>query len=260
MAKYTALDIVQKTLAVCNLEPVTDIDESVESDQVFELLKTSYDELLNDIDWDHLQTNDQLELVSFEFRQTTLGVTANTVEMFKLPETALQINWIKYKGEDVEYLSPKEMTDLLDSRDQTAANVDAIGAITDSEFPQFWTTYDDTYIVVDRYDGSLTATDTDCLFITKPVVLGVDEDVPSIPERMMPILLNLTIAEAFATLVGDIVMDRRYRKKAKNQLAKAKRWASRINKKESTYSQDYGRKRASRIANQVPSSYIIEGS
>jgi hypothetical protein len=260
MANYTVLDIIQKTLAVCNLEPVTDVDESVEADQIFELLKTAYDELLDDIDWDYLQTNGQLELNSFEFRQKTLGVDADTVEMFKLPDNALQVNWIKYDTNDLIYITPKEMTDLLDSRDQTLSTVDAIGAVNNADSPTRWTTYDDIHIVVDQYDGSLAANKTDCLFITKPAVLGVAGDVPSIPERMMPVLLNMTIAEAFATINGDIVMDRRYRKKARNQLAKIKRWASRINKKDSTYSQDYGRKRASRVSNEIPSHCVIEGT
>lgn len=228
MAQLTVLQIVQRILSALDSDNVSSFSETVESEQVKLLIDTVYDKLLDDYPWYHLLDHGNLE------------VTA-TAHKMKIPNTVQQVNWIKYNKEDVEYITPKEMQDILDNRDITLSNVDSNGAINDDD-PTYWTSFDDEYITFDSYNSSLVASLSNAEFIRKPATLSEDTDIPDLPDRLHNVLLDGVFEEAFRTMKGDLQYAAVYQRKYLMGLHKAKRWARKINKKESTYGTDYGRK------------------
>lgn len=227
MAKLTTIQIVQRVLSAIDSDNVTSIADTVESEQVKDILDTVYDRLLDDFPWYHLK------------EYGTLEVTAVENEM-KIPNTVMQVDSVRYNKKDVFYLTPEDMTKKLDSRDISLSNVDNLGAYTEQE-PTYWTSVDDEKIILDSYDGTLVSSLTKCLFIRKPVVLTNDSDVPDMPDRLHTVLLDGVFEEAFRLLKGDLQGATVYQRKYLVGLGKAKRWARRINKKDSTYGEGYGR-------------------
>jgi hypothetical protein len=227
MAKLTVIQIVQRVLSAIDSDNVTSISDTVESEQVKDILDTVYDRLLDDFPWDHLK------------EYGTLEVTAIDNEM-KLPANILHLNSIRYNKKDVQYLSPEDMVKKLDGRDVSLSNVDSLGAINDQD-PTYWTSYDSETIVFDSYDGTLTSSLSNCSFVKKPAILTSDSDIPNMPDRLHTVLLDGVFEETFRLLKGDIQGAAIYQRKYLVGLGKAKRWANRINLKDSTYGDDYGR-------------------
>jgi hypothetical protein len=230
MAKLTTLEYAQRALSAINSENISSISDGVEADQVLKLLNSCYEQLLDDYPWTHLRSYGQLE------------VTA-TAHIMKIPNTVKNIDGdlIRYNKNNVWYVTPDFMIELLDGRDTTASNVDSNGAVNDSD-PQYWTTQDDENIIFDSYDGSLVASLTNVWMITEPTKLENDTDVPDLPDMLHGVLLNSLLENCFRTLKGDEQAAQIYFRKYISGLSKAKRWARKQNKLESTNGVDYGRK------------------
>ena len=232
MAISTSLDYVQRALSIIDGNNVSAISDTVEAEQVFQLLKNVYDELLDSYNWPHLM----------EFQQ--LQVTA-TLHIMRLPTDTVGFNWIRYNKDDVIFIEPLEMQKILDARDTTLSTVDVNGAINDRD-PEFWTTVDDNNIIFDSYNVSLQASLSRIEAIKKPTDLTTDTNRPDIPERMEYTLRNMLFAEALRILKADETRAAIYDEKALDGLSNLKRWARRHNDVKSWYGRTYGRRNTSR--------------
>ena len=243
MAVDTALTYVQLGLSYIDADNVSEIGESLESTQVFDMLKLVYDELLDQFNWPHLRES------------MTLQVTSDA-HIMRLPTDAVGFDWIRYNKKDVTYIEPKEMQELLDSRDTTAASVDSNGAITDSD-PRWWTTVDDDNIIFDSYNVSLQASLSQIYGVRKPADLTTDTSRPDIPERMETALRHLLIAEVLRILKADETRADTYDRMAERDIQRLKRWAKRFNRNKSWHGPTYGRKNTSIQRGRTPR--VIEG-
>lgn len=235
MAKKSLLDIVQNILNAMDADPVNSISDTVESLQVAEIVRETFEDLMSQRDWAFLRTYSQL---------TGLGDTSNPTTM-QMPEGINLIYWIKYNKSDVAYLDPKEFKDLVDGRNVDNDNVDTAGFITD-QMPQYWTSFDDKYIVFDSYDSAVENT----LTSVKSYVYGVkvptftmsDTFIPDIPEKFFPTLL----AEAKSTCFINLKQQANAREERKAQRGRVmlRNEAWRNNQGKSKYNDlvNYGRK------------------
>lgn len=230
MAKLTSLQYVQRALSKIDADNVSDISDTVESEQVKLLLDEAYENIIDDFPWFHLQEYGQLE------------VTA-TAHIMKIPDTVANIDGdlIRYNKLDVWYISPDKMIEILDGRDTTLSTVDSNGALNNRD-PQYWTTEDDENIIFDSYDGTLAQALSQVRFIRKPASLTNNTDIPDIPDILHGVLLNRVLEETFRTLKGDEQSAQVYARKYIIGLAKAKRWARKLDRKVSTHGADYGRR------------------
>lgn len=219
MAKYTRLTLVQRTLAAIDSESVTSIGESVEAEQIAELLDTVYDRIVREYPWPNLYT---------EF---SLNVTSVSNEMI-VPTEMLQLDTLWYNKKEVSYVTPKQMREILNSRNTSDSNVDSLGAINDLD-PTYWTSFDDETIVFDSYDSSLVENLTTCYGILAPPLMLLDTDIPRLPERFHSVILDGLIAEAMQVMKDNSFGYNVYSKKYKNGMIKMKRWAQRINRERS---------------------------
>lgn len=194
MAKMTLLEMVQDILNDMDSDEVNSITDTTESSQVAQIIKTTYfDWMSTRDDWPFLRTLTSL---------TGLGDTTNPTKM-QLADSINSVEWIKYNKKDVTYKTPKEFKDILDGRTEEADVFDSngIGLAAD---PQYWTSYDDTYVVFDSYDATVELT----LQTSKAVAYGSvepswtasDSFTPTLPAKMFPTLLASAKGTAFLTL------------------------------------------------------------
>lgn len=247
MAKLTALQFIQRAMSVIDSDNVTDISETVESEQMKLLLDTVYDRLLNDFPWFHLVDYGTLEVTS-------------TNHILAIPSNVLLLEELRYNKKSIIFIEPSEMIVILDGRDTTLSTVDSSGALNNRD-PQYWTSEDDENIIFDSYDGSLASSLSKVRFIRKPVVLNSNSDIPDLPEYLHSVLLDALFEEAFRTLKGDVQTAQIYQRKYISGLGKAKRWARTLNKKESTFGSSYGRRNGTVLrGSDISSRCVIEGS
>lgn len=250
MARLTLLQFVQRGLSAINSDNVNDIGDTVESEQMVDIVNTVCDEVWDEFPWYHRRGLTQLE---------ASGTPAHEM---RIPDTVTQITSfdqkIRYNERDVHYIEPEVMTRLLDGRDPTIDNVDSNGALDDKD-PTYWTTYDDEHIIFDSYDSSLTDSLSSVQVAFARNLLTDGQQVPDFPDRLHSVILWGVFAEAFSLLLNDAGQTQRYESKYSKSKARAKRWARKINRKNSTYKYNYGRVRVTNVNRDVPSSYVQEG-
>ena len=202
---YTLLGMVQDILSDMTSDSVNSIDDTVESLQVANIIKSTYLFLISKMDRPWLGTLFQLEA----------GTSTYPTRM-RLPDDVEKVLWIKYNKKtstdtqdrwgDVTYKDPKEFMDLNYNRNSAATNVDTITLvenvpifIMNDRAPSYWTTFDDEYIIMDAYDSAvetnLQASKNTCHGYKEPTWSSTDTFVPDLPMAMFPYLL----AEAKAT-------------------------------------------------------------
>lgn len=176
MSKLTLLDATQKILSSLEFDPVNSITDTVESEQVAEELKTSYFTLMSQRDWPFLCGKNYFE---------GLGDTNNPTKM-RMPETINKVKWVRYNDLKVDWLDPEFFQEMLDQRKGTT-NADANGYITNKQ-PEYWTTFDDSYVYFDSYDSSVDTTlqQSKCVIfaVNVPSWSHTDEFTPTMPQKM----------------------------------------------------------------------------
>lgn len=200
MAKLTLLEMVQDILSDMNSDEVNSIDDTPDSLQVAQIVKSSYFELIGNKNWPHLR-----ELITLE-----ASADNNKPTHMKVPELIKELQWIKYnkrdvddtrnKYEDVKFLYPDEFLDLTNAYNDSLAEVDIITDfsgvvfnIKNDEAPTFWTSFDDDYVVFNSYDNevdtTLQSSKTQCSAFREPSWSMVDGFIPDLPSEAFPALL-----------------------------------------------------------------------
>lgn len=164
MAFMTVLQMTQDILNDMDSDPVDAIDDTEESRQVVQILKTTYFQIIdgNGRNWPHLYKL---------FRLTETD--ANTPTHFTIPTNVMDFEWIKYdvlqsgetreKFTTIKRMEPNDFMDLVDARNNDDTNVDIITdlggtgtiKIINDKAPQYYTSFDEEYIVMDSYDSDV---------------------------------------------------------------------------------------------------------
>jgi len=165
MSKLTALDIVQDVMSDMGSDSVTTVSATTTSEKVLRILRSTYEKMMSERDWPHMSSFSSL---------TALGDVLHPSHM-KIPETIKRVEWIRYNKKQlaaspdhflpVEYKTPEEFLDILNSRDSTDTTNNTL--VTDFEgipliirnnhAPSYWTSFDDVHIVFDSFDSALEA-------------------------------------------------------------------------------------------------------
>jgi hypothetical protein len=203
--KMTLLDMVQDILSDMSSDAVNSLNDTVESLQVAQIIKSTYLFMIAKMDRPWLGTLFQLES----------GTTTYPTRM-RMPDDISEINWIKYNKKlvsdtrerwgDVVRKTPEEFIDALYLRNSSADNVETVLIVENvplfifnDRAPTMWTTFDDEYIIFDNYDSdvetNLQSSKTSCHGIKEPTWSESDTFTPDLPSSMFPFLL----AESKAT-------------------------------------------------------------
>jgi hypothetical protein len=176
MSKLTLLEATQDILSALDFDPVDDIDETIESQQVAQELRTSYFTLMGEREWPHLKETDQLE-----------GVASTTYPTkMRLPADVNKVYWVRYNNKEVKYMDPTSFQAMIDGRlDYEYANDQ--GYLTNKD-PEYWTTFDDDYLWFDSYDSDTETTlheANSLIYVCKdPAWSHVSSFTPDMPQKM----------------------------------------------------------------------------
>lgn len=209
MPKLTLLEMTQDILSDMDSDEVSSINDTLESQQVAQIIKTTYYEMVHQRDYDHLEQLFQLD-----------SGTSSIPTHMHLPDNVNIVSWIKYnkresggkaKFTDIKYKEPDEFLKLTNSRDSTDATVESITdptgvtlLILNDSHPSYYTSFDDEYAVFDSYDSSLESnlqqSMTQCWGSVEPTFSLVDTFVPDFPAKVFPGFL----AEAKSTCFNSL--------------------------------------------------------
>lgn len=211
MAKMTLLEIVQDILSDMDSDEVNSINDSVESLQVAQIVKSSYYNIIDGKDYPWL----------YELFQMNTSGTVTLPTHMRLPETVIDLKWIKYnvkkatdtknKFTQIIYKTPEQFLSILDQRDSSASQISIITDTTgiklnvyDDRGPMYFTSFDDDYLVFDAYDSlvesNLQNSKTQCYGKKSVAFTLSDSFIPDLPVQMFTYFLSEAKSTAFMTL------------------------------------------------------------
>jgi len=211
MAKMTLLEMVQDILSDMDSDEVNSINDSTESLQVAQIIKSTYYNIVDGKDYPFFKELFQLD---------SNGTVARPTHM-RLPETIIDLEWIKYDcikdGETrnrytkIIYKTPEEFLEIVDKRVSTASNIQVVTDSTgiklniyNDKAPTYFTSFDDDYLVFDAFDGDVDSTlqnsKTQCHGKRSVTFTLSDSFIPDIPVQMFSYLLNDAKSACFVTL------------------------------------------------------------
>lgn len=212
MSKKTVLELVQDILNDMDSDEVNSITDTIEASQVAQIIKTTYEELMDGRYWPHLSTLSVL----------TASGDADKPTHMTLPEKVQTVEWVKYnkrkstdskdKFSEVDYLEPKDFLELLNTRD--SSDTTEIKVVTDDSgitlnirktvAPTYYTSFDDETLVFDSYDSTVDSTlqssKTQIEIYKEPTFLLVDTHIPDLPSKNFSYLLAEAKSVAFNAL------------------------------------------------------------
>lgn len=206
--KKTLLAIVQEILSDMDSEEVNSIADSVEATQVASIVKRTFENLIATRE---IPEHKQL-------LQLTPASDSEFPTHFRYNENVKEITHIWYEGSDEIYYEVywKEPLDFLADTDKITDTdgyqtvLDKSGStklrIRNDKRPQFYTSFDDEWIVMNSFDSdidtTLQASKVRAYGTVYPVFTLSDTYVPDIDNTMFPYLVNESKSVAMSLLKG----------------------------------------------------------
>jgi hypothetical protein len=248
MAKLSLLDLTQRILNDMSGDEVNSIGDTIESEQVAQIIRDTYDEIIASRSWPHL--NRLISLTPHGAARPTHMDTDPAWTYLDLIKYNVRIQTATRDNyDDILYMAPDEFLYLSNQRDSSSSSVDTITDpsgvklfIINDDRPRYWTTFDDEVIVFDSYDSqvetNLQESKTQCWGNSEPTWNHVDAFTPDLPAKAFPYLLAEAKSVAFNSLmqVGN--------QKAEQQSRRQRVWLSREKWRngQGMKTPDYGRK------------------
>jgi len=211
MAKYTLLEMVQDILNSTDGDEVNSIDETVESTQIAQIIKTTYFNLQHIRNW---RGNSQLlNLIASGDNSLPTHVT--------LPEALSELTFVNYDCarlnqnrklyKAIRYVYPDEFLRRQNQLNDSADNVDVIQDPSGVELfirndipPTVWTSFDDKVLVFDSYekdvDDTIQSNKIQAMGYLTPSWIQEDDFIPELPEEAFSLLLSESKSVASLTL------------------------------------------------------------
>mgnify|MGYP003675525854 CR=1 FL=1 len=166
MPKLTLLTMTQRILNDMDSDQVNSISDTTESSQVASIVETIYYDLIA-----NKSIPEHRELFQF-----TALADSTKPNYLKYPSTMTQVQWFKYDKRDsgtdtkinytdVDYLSPTEFIEHVNTRDSSDTNISTITDTSGIKLlikknfnPTYWTSFDDEFVVCDSYESTIDTT------------------------------------------------------------------------------------------------------
>lgn len=207
--KKSVIDIVQDMLNDTDGDEVNSIDDTAEATQAAYILRSTFENIVTNSTIDFYRRGIQFDGVSDLTHPNYL----------KLPVEVQQIELVKYdcstdvgaKFKTIQYLYPDEFLARQNMLDTTKPNVQKVRDydgivyyVQNDKAPEFWTSFDDKYLVFDSFDTSVEDTihknKTQGIAYINPKFDIRDDYVPDLPSDMFPYLISEAKA-AFASKI-----------------------------------------------------------
>ena len=211
MAKMSLLEMTQDILSDMDSDEVNSINGSVESLQVAQIIKTTYYNIIDGKDFPWLRELFQLDASATNLKPVYL----------KLPETVIDIDWVKYNCRKVTdtkdqykkiiYKTPEDFLEIIDVRNSNDENIQVVVDnsgiklnIFNDRAPTYFTSFDDEVLVFDAYDKDIDDTlqnaKSQCYGKRSVTFIMSDTFIPDLPVQMFSYLLSEAKSVCFATL------------------------------------------------------------
>ena len=121
--KRTLLDMTQEIQSDLDLDEIESIDDTMESEQIVVILKSTYYAMMSNRDWPHLRRSIQIEPYSDVTKPTHMKIQDEIKELCFLNYNKANATDTRKKYSEVKYLQPDEFIHKTNQNDSSQANV-----------------------------------------------------------------------------------------------------------------------------------------
>jgi len=204
--KKTLLEIVQEILNDMDSDSVNSISDTVESEQVASIVESVYYSIIAT-----RRIPEHQELVKL-----TAASDTNFPTHFEYTDNVWKIEKVWYKNSDgmyqeVHWCSPMDFLDVTDGRQSDYDSVSDKQAgtslrIANNKHPQYYTSFDDQWIVMDSYESTVDSTlqnsKVRAYGYVYPVFSQADAHTPDLDGTLFPFLIAESKSTAMSLLKG----------------------------------------------------------
>jgi len=205
--KKTLLEIVQDILSDMDSDEVNSIHDTVESQQVARVVRSTFENIVTGREYPHKNTLLKLQASGDSTKPTHMKLPENVIELLSLNYNKRALTDTKDKYSEVKYLSPDEFILKTNYRDTSKDNVVVVEEngvdlfILNDVAPTYFTSFDDEWLVFDSYDKAVDTTlqqnKTQCFGKVQPTFAFEDDHIPDLPVQLFPYLINEAKSTAF---------------------------------------------------------------
>lgn len=236
--KLLLIEYVQDILSDMDSDEVDSINDTVEAQQVANIVRSTYFAMLSTRNWPHTKRRIQLEASGAAARPTHMRLPDNVKEMVSLDYNKVRQGETRKLYQPVRWLENDEFLRRAHSLNNDASNVDIITDPTGIELlirndipPSVYTSFDDQHVVFDAYDSSVDDTlqnsKVHAIAYIYPKWEHEDDHIPDLPMEAVTALLEESKSRAMFKLKQ--MVDNKAEQESKKQQAWLSRKAWRVN-------------------------------
>lgn len=212
MAKMTLIEIANDIANDIDTEPFNSIDDTIESVQIAQIVKTTFFEIIANRNWPHLKRTVQLDSVADFTRPTHLKLPLLTKELLRLAYNRVKVESPDRDNfKDLYWVDPEEFlkhSNMLKSDEEYVEKINDFGGapfyIRRDKQPECYTSFDDEYVILDSYlldiENTVQTSNTQALVYFEPSWVHSDDSIPDLPSEAFPLLLEEAKSAAFLVL------------------------------------------------------------
>lgn len=230
--KKTLLEIVQDILSDMDGDNVNSIFDTVESTQVAQIVRSTYEAMMTNREWPHLRKMVGLTSSGDPALPTHMLLPADCKRLISLNYNKAKVGELRKKYEPIKYVDPDSFLIASNQENSTLPEVDVIVdpsgielLIRNDRPPTRYTSFDDNTVVFNSYDSSVDATLQESKVQARGEVYASwthqDSFIPDLPAEAFPALIEEAKSKASMKVrqVQDV--------KAEQEAGRQQRWLSR---------------------------------
>lgn len=230
--KLTLLEIVQDILNDMDGDEVNSIDDTFESAQVAQIVKSTYFAMISNRNWPHTKQAINIDPSGDAALPTHMVLQQEIKELVFINYNKVKKDETRKLYKSIKWLEPDDFLRVTNRRNNDESNIDVIVDPTGVELlvkndlaPTYYTSFDDTTLVFDSYDievdTTLQSSKIQAQAYVMPSWSQVDDFIPDLPSEAFTALLEESKSKAMFKLkqVSDI--------KAEQEANRQQRWLSR---------------------------------
>jgi hypothetical protein len=232
MAKKTLLQMTQDILNDLDSDEANSINDTVEATQVAQIIRTCYEEMMSNRNWPMQKKIIQLEASGNLNHPNYLTFPEGIKELVSFKYNVIKDGETRVQYKDVKWLYPDEFLKKIDARNSDNTNIQQVQddsgiilLIQNDKAPEWWTTFDDAWIICDSYDvavdDTLKKSKTQAIVYKETTWTHTDSFIPDMPEEAFSALIEEAKSTAF------IVLKQMANQKAEQKATRQQRWLSR---------------------------------
>lgn len=210
-AKMSLLELVQDILSDLDSDEVNSIDDTVESVQVAQIVKATYQAMMSSRNWPHQKRLLSLTPSGDDTLPTHMTMQEEVKEMVGIKYNCAKITDTRRLYQTIHWVEPDDFLRISNARNSNDANIDIIVddnnvelLIRNDQPPRYYTSFNDNTLIFDAYDSAVDDTlQASKMQATAYVMLEwvhTDDAIPDLPAEAFTALLEEAKSRAFVKL------------------------------------------------------------